>query len=56
MPTLSKTKTVTLFDGRVFRGSVVLDQKDTLDLVWTDRDVDHQVCIPKELITTVEPG
>jgi len=41
---------VRLKDGRTFRGEVVLDQEETLDLVWTDRGVNHQVSIPKDLI------
>lgn len=41
---------VKLKDGRTFRGFMVLSTRDTLDLTWTDRGVNHQVCIPKDLI------
>ncbi|KKL75774.1 hypothetical protein LCGC14_2051570, partial [marine sediment metagenome] len=40
---MNEIKRITLVDGRVFSGAVVVDGPDHVDLVWTDRGVNHQV-------------
>lgn len=51
---MSKIQRVILSDGRIFSGCVVIDDENHVDLVWTDRGVNHQVSVPKNLIDTIE--
>lgn len=54
---MSEIKRVILSDGRVFSGAVVVDTPDHVDLVWTDRGVNHQVSVPKnQVVETGEAG
>ncbi len=52
-------RTIILKDGRVFKGNVVIDGKEAVDLVWSDRgaqghEVNMQAHIPREAIESEE--
>jgi hypothetical protein len=41
--------------ARTLTGMIVLDERESIDLVWTEDGINFQARIPKKLIATIEP-